>query len=287
MAANNARLHLSAIERGGLIRACGSASGLYRCGIIVGMRRWGAGAVVGGLLAWTALATPVSVAIGEFFAYYDPQSDPERLEYHRDLAAHVYTAGHWWGQLVAALVGVWLVARSGAYRLATVLWAAVTGAVLGIGTGAVAIAAGIRPMRANGYPSAAPDPTMLSDPAVRWCLLASLACFPLWTLIGVAIGRLIRRGALLAVVVAVLCQPVTLIVTVGVVAPPSSHPMAVATVADAGRAALLMPAILLAWAAVATAAATVVGRRRAGRVRRLTEDPASPSEPQPDPPALP
>jgi hypothetical protein len=86
----------------------------------------------------------------------------------------------------------------------------VTGAVLGIGTGAVAIAAGIRPMRANGYPSVAPDPTMLSDPAVRWCVLASLACFPLWTLIGVAIGRLLRRGALLAVVVAVLCQPVTL-----------------------------------------------------------------------------
>ena len=87
-----------------------------------------------------------------------------------------------------------LVARSGAYRLATVLWAAVTGAVLGIVTGAVAIAAGIRPMRANGYPSVAPDPTMLSDPSVRWCVLASLACFPLWTLIGVAIGRLLRRA---------------------------------------------------------------------------------------------
>jgi hypothetical protein len=107
---------------------------------------------------------------------------------------------------------------------------------------------------------------------------------PLWTLIGVAIGRLIRRGALLAVVVVVRCQPVTLILTVRVVAPPSSHPMAVA---DAGRAALLIPAILLAWAAVATAVATVVGRRRAGRVRRLTEDPASLSESRPGPPALP
>jgi hypothetical protein len=229
---------------------------------MVGMRRWGAAAVVGGLFAWTALATPVSVAIGEFFAYYDPQSDPERLAYHRDLAAHVYTAGHWFGQLVAALAGVWLVARSGAYRPATVLRAAVAGAVLGIGTGTVAIAAGIRPMRANGYPSVAPDPTMLSDPAVRWCLLASLACFPLWTLIGAAIARLTRRGALLAVV-AVLCQPVTLVLTVGVVAPPSSHPMAVATVADAGRAALLMPAILLAWATLVTVAAAVVSRRRA------------------------
>ncbi|AGZ43972.1 hypothetical protein AFR_28555 [Actinoplanes friuliensis DSM 7358] len=233
---------------------------------------------------WTALATPLSVAIGEYFAYYDPQSDPERLEYHRDLAAHVYTAGHWFGQLVAALLGVWWVARSGAYRPATVLRAAATGAVLGLGTGAVAIAAGIRPMRANGYPSVAPDPTMLSDPAVRWCLLASLACFPLWTLIGAAITRLVRRGALLAVVAAILCQPVTLIFTVGVVAPPSSHSMAVATVADAGPTALLMPAILLAWAAVATGTATVVSRRRAGRP---AEDPASPPEPPPDSPALP
>jgi hypothetical protein len=237
-----------------------------------GMRRWGAAVVVGGLLAWTALATPVSVAIGELFAYYDPQSDPERLEYHRDLAVHVYTAGHWFGQLVAALAGVWLVARSPAYRPATILRAAVTGAVLGIGTGTVAIAAGISPMRANGYPSVAPDPTMLSDPAVRWCLLASLACFPLWTVIGAAIAQLTRKGALPAVLIAVLCQPATLILTVGVVAPPSSHPMAVAAVADAGRAALLLPAILLAWATLATAAATVVSRRRAGRVRRLADD---------------
>jgi hypothetical protein len=42
-----------------------------------------------------------------------------------------------------------------------------TGAVQGIGTGVVSIAAGIRPMGVNGYPSVAPDPTMLSDPAVR------------------------------------------------------------------------------------------------------------------------
>ncbi|OJF11673.1 hypothetical protein [Couchioplanes caeruleus] len=49
---------------------------------------------------------------------------------------------------------------------------------------------------------------------------------------------------------------------VGVVAPPSSHPVAVSVTADAGRAALLVPAILLAWATVATAAATVVSRRR-------------------------
>lgn len=108
------------------------------------MHRWGAAAVVSGLLAWTALATPLSVTIGEYFAYYDPQSDPERLEYHRDLAAHVYTAGHWLGQLVAAFAGVWLVARSRAYRPATVIRAALIGALLGLGTGTVAIAAGIR-----------------------------------------------------------------------------------------------------------------------------------------------
>jgi hypothetical protein len=240
------------------------ADALCRCGTMVGMRRWGPPAVVVGLLAWTVLATPLSVAIGEYFAYYDPQSDAERLEYHRDLAAHVYTAGHWLGQLVAALAGVWLVTRSGAYRPATVVRAALTGGVLGLVTGTAAIAAGIRPMRTNGYPSVAPDPTMLSDPAVSSCLLASLACFPLWALIGAAVARLIRRGALLAAVVTVLCQPATLMLSVGVVAPPSSHPLAVAVIADAGREALLMPAILLAWATVATAAATVVTRRRTG-----------------------
>jgi hypothetical protein len=235
---------------------------LRRCGTVVDMRRWVPAATVVGLLAWTALATPLSVAIGEYLAYYDPQSDPERLEYHRDLAAHVYTAGHWLGQLVAALAGAWLVGRSGAYRLATGIRAALAGGVLGVGTGTVAIAAGIRPMRTSGYPSVAPDPTMLSDPAVRWCLLASFACFPLWTLIGAAVARLARRGGLLAAAAAVLCQPITLLLWVGAVAPPSSHPVAVSLIADAGPGALLQPAILLAWAAVATAAATVVSRRR-------------------------
>jgi hypothetical protein len=229
---------------------------------MVAMPRWGVVAVVGGLLAWTALATPLNVGVGEYLAYYDPQSDPERLEYHRDLAAHVYTAGHWFGQVVAAFAGVWLVARSRAYRPATVLRAALIGAVLGLGTGTVAIAVGIRQMRTHGYPSVAPDPTMLSDPTVRWCLLASLLCFPLWTLTGAAIARLVRRRAPLAVVAAILCQPATFILTVGLAAPPSSHPFAVAVIADAGRAALLMPAILLAWATVATAAATVVSRRQ-------------------------
>ncbi|MDG4829299.1 hypothetical protein O7627_08270 [Solwaraspora sp. WMMD1047] len=229
------------------------------------MPRWGAAVVVAGLLAWAALATPLSVTVGEYFAYYDPQSDPERLAHHRDLAAHVYTTGHWFGQLIAALVGVWLVARSGAYRPATVIRAALIGVLLGLGTGTVAIAAGIPRLRTTGYPSVAPDPTMLSDPAVRWCLFASLTCFPLWTLIGAAIARLMRRRAMLAAVVTVLCQPATLVLTVGAVAPPSSHPVAVAVIADAGRGALMMPAILLAWAALATAAAILVSRRRTGR----------------------
>ncbi|GAA2592359.1 hypothetical protein GCM10010435_83880 [Winogradskya consettensis] len=91
------------------IAAACAVTGLC-CGVTMGgMPRWGAVAIVGGLLAWTALATPLNVAVGEYLAYYDPQSDPQRLEYHRDLAVHVYTAGHWFGQLVAAVTGAWLV----------------------------------------------------------------------------------------------------------------------------------------------------------------------------------
>jgi hypothetical protein len=231
---------------------------------MVDMRRWAPVAVVGGLLVWTALATPLSLAVGEYFAYYDPQSEPEELEFHRDLAAHVYTAGHWFGQLVAALAGAWLVARSGAYRPATIGRAALAGSALGLLVGAVAIAAGMGPMHSHGYPSVAPDPTMLSEPAVLWCLLASLACFPLWAIIGAAVGGLIAKRRLIAAAAVVLFQPATVLVLVGAVAPPSSHPVAVSLIADAGPAALLMPAILLEWAIVATAAATVVSRRRRG-----------------------
>jgi hypothetical protein len=130
------------------------------------------------------------------------------------------------------------------------------GGSLGLLVGAVAIVAGIPSMHSHGYPSLASDPAMLSEPAVLWCLLASLACFPLWAIIGAAIGRPIASAAV------VLCQPATILVGVGAVAPPSSHPVAVSLIADAGPAALLMPAILLAWATVATAAATIVRRRR-------------------------
>ncbi len=179
----------------------------------------------------------------------------------RHLAAHVYTAGHWLGQLVAALAGAWLVARAGGYSRATAGRAAAAGGVLGLVIGAVAIVAG---MPTDGYPSVASDPTMLSAPAVRWCLLASWACFPLWAVIGAAIAGLVRRRQLLVVAVTVLCPPVTILLFVGFAAPPSSHPGAVSLVADAGVAALLMPAILLVWAVVATAAATVVSRRRTG-----------------------
>ncbi|WP_189330872.1 hypothetical protein [Actinoplanes ianthinogenes] len=200
------------------------------------MRRWVAPAVAGGLLVWTALATPLSVAIGEYFAYYDPQSDPERLEYHRDLAAHVYTAGHWFGQFVAAFAGAWVVTRSGSYRRA-----ALAGLLLGLGTGAVAIAAGVGAMRTHGYPSVAPDPTMLSVPSVRWCLLASLACFPLWAVIGAAIARMTRGGAPLAITATFLVVPAT------------SHPVAIWLIATYSRAAPLMPALLLVLATVLVA----------------------------------
>ncbi|GAA0552674.1 hypothetical protein GCM10010172_38890 [Paractinoplanes ferrugineus] len=214
----------------------------------------------GALLAWTALATPLSVTIGEYFAYYDPQSDPERLAYHRDLAAHVYTAGHWLGQLLAALAGAWLVTRRPGP--ATMLRVALAGGLLGLFTGVVAILAGRPAMHSNGYPSVAPDPTMLSDPAVRWCLLSSLACFPLWALLGAAVGRLARRRALLATVAVMLAQPATLLLVVGIAAPPSSHPFAVAMIVDDSRLAGLMPFVVLAWVALATAGAAIVSRRR-------------------------
>jgi hypothetical protein len=223
-----------------------------------GMRRWVPPAAVGGLLAWTALATPLSVGIGQFVAYHDPQSDLERLEYHRDLAAHVYTAGHWLGQLVAAFAGVWLVTRSGTYRWGTVIR---TGAVLGLATATVAVVAGRGAMRTNGHPGLAADPTMLSEPSVRWTILVSLVCFPLWAVIGAALAGMTRKGALLAAFGTFLCQPATLLIWVGVLAPPSSHPLAVAAITGAGPAAMLMPAVLLGWAVAAVVLSLRLSRR--------------------------
>ena len=229
---------------------------------MAGMRRWVPPAVVGGLLAWTALVTPLSVGIGEYFAYYGPQSDPERLEYHRDLAAHVYTAGHWFGHLVAAFAGVWLVTHAGAYRRAALVRAALAGGALGVVVATVGVASGVRAVRTNGYPSVAPDPTMLSEPSVRWCLLASYACFPLWALTGAAVATLRSNGRLLSAAVTILFQPATFMLWVGWFAPPSSHPFALSLIADDGPRALALPAILLAWTTVATAAAIIVSRRR-------------------------
>ncbi|WP_041832507.1 hypothetical protein [Actinoplanes sp. N902-109] len=226
------------------------------------MRRWVPPVVVGGLLGWTVLVMPLSVGIGKYLAYYDPQSDAELLEYHRDVAAHVYTAGHWAGQLVAALAGVWLVRRAGEFRPATITWAGFSGALLGLGTTAVAIAVGVPALLRRGYP------IMVAEPSVWWCLAASVACFPLWAVAGAATAGVLHRRAVLAVVAAILCQPATLLLTAGIAAPPSSHPVAVATIAGAGPAALVMPAILLGWATTATVAALLVTHRRRSQPAR-------------------
>jgi hypothetical protein len=166
-----------------------------------------------------------SLTIGEYFAYSDPQSDRERLEYHRDLAAHVYTAGHWLGQLAGTSRG-----RRRPGRRAAIGRAALAGGVLGLLVGSVAIAVGIRPLHSYGYPSVAPDPTMLSEPRVLWCLLAS-------AVIGAAVGGLITRSGLIAAAAVFLCQPATRLLLVGAAAPPSSHPVAVSLIADAGPTA--------------------------------------------------
>jgi hypothetical protein len=125
----------------------------------------------------------------------------------------------------------------------------------------VAIAAGLIAMQTNGYPGVAPDPTMLSDPTVLRCLLAGLACFPLWAVIGAAIGGLIQSRHTLVIVLTMLCHPVTFVLWAGTVAPPSTHPLAVWEIGDADGAALRMPAVLLVWAVAATAAAAVASRR--------------------------
>jgi hypothetical protein len=231
--------------------------------MLVGMRRASVLVVFGGLLAWAVVVTTLSVGVGDYLAYYDPQTDSERLEYHRDLAMHVYTAGYWLGQLIAAAAGARLVADAGGYSRTTVLRAAEAGGLLGLVVGAVAIVAGLFAMQTNGYPSVAPDPTMLSDPTVLRCLLAGLACFPLWAIIGAAIGGLVHSRQMLVIVLTMLCHPVTFLLWMGTVAPPSTHPLAVWAIGDADGAALRMPAILLVWATAATAAAAVAGRHMA------------------------
>jgi hypothetical protein len=236
------------------------------------MRRWIWPAAVAGLVIWPVLSWSLSEGIGHMFAYYDPQSDDERLEERGDLAVHIYTAGHWLGQLVSALAGAHLVQRSGRLVVAR---AVLAGTVLAALTGSAALAVGSIHVRSLPSAGLAADPTMLSDPDLRWCLAASLLGFPLWALLGASLAAVVgdRLPVEQVVGVAFLWQPIAAVagmqlshlLFVAVAAPPSSHPVAITVMSEAGRSALLFDADLLAWTLVATAVAVVVARRRARR----------------------
>jgi len=167
-----------------------------------GLRRW-----VSRAAGWSWLTLPLLLLLqaaitvltmstneyaGDFFGPYDPQLDEQRIEVLRHKAVQLYTAGHTTGQLVSAILGVVVLRARGRYGPTALAMAAFLGITVAAFTEAVAAPLAEDRLRRTG---AFLGLAVQTDPGVERVVLISLVGFPLWAMIGVAVGALSRWDA--------------------------------------------------------------------------------------------
>ncbi|MEV0715427.1 hypothetical protein [Asanoa sp. NPDC050611] len=171
------------------------------------------------MAVFTLVAFSMNDVAAEMYGNYDPQGDDEVLEQLGVLVTHRYTSGHSAGQLLAMLFAAGLVTREFAGRIgvpaafappgwlaalvAKLAVAVLTSLALAAVAGVVAYAltradanslAGYEDkVLANpgDYPYA-PSPTEIHT-GIRRTLLIGLGYFPIWAVLGVGLGLLVRR----------------------------------------------------------------------------------------------
>lgn len=146
--------------------------------------------------AASALLMPVNRTIAADFCYGDACTLQDRMA---DAAPQMYTSGIVVGHLCAYLVGALVVAREREPR-----WpkAAAAGFALGVVQAAVAIPYAATRLHVDA------GPTMLGSPGVWRAIVVSLLAYPLWALLGLGVGPILRGRARL--VLATLAAPVLL-----------------------------------------------------------------------------
>jgi hypothetical protein len=142
--------------------------------------------------AGSVLLMPVNRAIGADFCYGDSCTAQDRLA---DAAPQMYTSGIVVGHLCAYLIGALAVARDRESRLAKPVAAALAGFALGVVQVAVAVPYAAARLRADPLGQSTADPTLLGSPGVWRAIVVSLLAFPLWAVLGLGIGRILRSRA--------------------------------------------------------------------------------------------
>jgi hypothetical protein len=248
----------------------------------------------------TLVAFPMNDIAADVFGNFDPQGDDQVLEQLGMLASQRYTSGHSIGQLIAMLFGASLVTREHGRRTATpgvlaqprrrtALVAKLAVAVpTSVALAMVAAAVTYALVQRDPIATAGLEAEILANPdrysdtlppeeihaGVRRAVLVGLVGFPLWALIGVGLGAVVRRQAV-AVVLGVALYLITFFVVSPAVAqaeeaavlavvPMFTHATAVDAIYDRGSGSLVAavnPAATAVLAVLLCAAGTIVVAR--------------------------
>ncbi|MFC0505628.1 hypothetical protein [Micromonospora costi] len=174
------------------------------------------------LAVWTVAAFRWNEVAADVFGNYDAQGDDQVLEQMGVLAGQRWTSGHALGQLLALVVGAGLAVEAFRRRgdrgrtvasPRTVLVARMLAAVLvSVALAATAVTVTAVLMAGEPIDTAPLEAAVLAHPerypyalppaevhaGVRRAVLVGLAGFPLWAVVGVGVGVLVRRIALTA-----------------------------------------------------------------------------------------
>jgi hypothetical protein len=158
----------------------------------------------------SALLMPVNRSVGRAFYYGDPFTDREFGRLFGMAAPQMYTSGLFAGHLGAFLLGGVVVARERRYCWTKPVVAAVAGLVLAVVQTAVAVPLAAAQLRADPLAHYVAEPTMLGSAMVWRPVVIGFFAYPLWAVIGLGAGLIVRRravltGAALIVPVMLLC----------------------------------------------------------------------------------
>ena len=237
--------------------------------LIRSIRLWLPAALL--LAGATALLMPVNRAIGVGFYYGDAYSDQDYAHMLALAAPQMYTSGIFVGHLAAFLIGGLVVARDREYRRPKLVVAALAGVTLAVVQASVALPYAAARLRADPLAQHTTDPTLLGSAGIWRAILVSFLAYPLWAILGLGLGLIVRNRA--GLVGVTLAAPVVLVSVIFMVSGTALGSFLMLLTPVLGVAALaddragpymagLLVCVLAGFAALAHLLAARVTRRR-------------------------
>jgi hypothetical protein len=140
----------------------------------------------------SALLMPLNRAVGASLCYGDACTDQDKLA---GVAPQMYTSGVFVGHIIAYLIAGLVVARDREYRWPRPAVAAFAGVVLAAVQVCVALPYAALRLCADSLAQSTADPTMLGSPGIWRAVVVGFLAYPLWAVLGLGIGLILRKGA--------------------------------------------------------------------------------------------